>query len=452
VNQHATNDQNNYNATQDITLAYQRIQEKRFQNQNTTSSNNPILLSPIRRYFQTPQTFPQWAVKFLVENRNDIAKQISIELNGGGIHETDTQSLIKHIMNSYVYPYVAKNLHFSLPNNNRLERGDHRTALDIFIDEALWEVLNDLKKHYSIYDGKYYCLQPTHNKYKESLADVQGYGIFSRTLWILLEQEGLKLQAHENTLADLVEKIKITLDSRFKYQLEESNENSKKPNQIFNDLGYYLYKSTSVEEPKETTISPRDPETNKKIIDELIFSLSGIDYKSEHKLQLAFIPKFKGLTLLRNCLRKHMQELSKQGIFNPDLESHFFASDKLNKNKISLKSKLNGLFNNNDETNVFSSSEEVKSIYKMIQSVYELYQIGTTLYNQGQTEEQKFQGEMLIEVAVLYGERIDELGVEIEAKLKVSQFEVRKLNQYLKNLSWFISGRNYTKITSLLNH
>jgi len=449
--QASVNDQTVNYSEKDLQIAIRRIQQKRNQNFNNNLHNASILLSPIRRYFQNPQTFPQWAVKFLVENRNELAKQIAIELNGGGIHQISSNELIKHILNSYVYPYVANNLSFNMPNNSRLERGDHRSALDIFVDEALWEVCNDLKKHYAIYDGKYYCIKPTNNKYKESLADTKGYGLGSRTLWILLEQEGLAFSNGQNTLGTLMSKIKTTLENRFKYQLEESNENSKKPNQIFNDLGYYLYKSTSIKPLNDRTVSPRDTESNKKVIDEIIFAFSGIDYQSEHEMQLVFIPKFEGLALLREQLKVHMQNLYQAGIYNHDLETHLFAPDKpisQNTNPKNFFSSIKSLFQQ-DQTPTQSVAIEVENLYKIIQYIYELYQIGTTLYNSGTHQDQKFQGEILIEIAMLYAERIDEISVEVEAKLKVNKFEVRKLNHYLNNLTWFISGRNYTKVNSL---
>jgi len=438
---------NHQSIQSDLLTAVCQIQDKKTQNQQLS-----VFLSPIRQYSDKPQTFPQWAVKFLIENRNELAKQIAIEVNGGGIHESNTLSIVRHIMNSYVYPYVAKNLKFSIPESNRVKRGDHRTALDIFIDEALWEVFNDLKKYYAIYDGKYYCILPAYNKFKESLAETNSYGLTSRTLWVLLEQEGLSLNPLENTLEQLMNKIQQILETRFKYQLEESNEKSKHPNQIFNDLGYYLYKSTSVEELKNRNISPRDVESNKQVIDELIFSLSGIDYKSEQEPRLTFIPKFEGLNLLQDNLRFHIQELAQNQQLNYDIERHLFAPEKPSDSvkKPSLYKQALSLLKKEEISNEITSSVEIQKVYNFLQSLYEVYQIGTTLYNCGHSEEQQLQGELLIEIALIYATKLDEIAVEVEAKLKVNQFEVNKLDEYLANLKWFTSGHNYTKLIDII--
>lgn len=271
----------------------------------------------VEAYTSDPKSYAQFTVKYLLEHKDDIVRQIQHEYGETGTGTLSAQQLTRVLASDIIYPAVAPQIIFEdcdrwVPQNTF--SGD-RTSVGIFVRNVLNDFIADLIQRYR---GELEqmdevnitnLLLPINGQGAVEASEENFFGIAISPLKHSIAFPKMNLMKILDTLACGVSNglVKDKTPSNYKHRdvtyygefsipnkdrsqftatavhcgamPDRDNQPPPKTETFFNNVGLYIYnriKKSSIHIGRERNVNTRDPAQISRFIDDMITSLSGI--------------------------------------------------------------------------------------------------------------------------------------------------------------------------------
>ena len=435
----------------------------------------------LEAFSAAPETYNQFAVQYLLENRAAVISSVQANLLSAGERRTMSSFVVECLVNQIIFPAVNDKIAFTDVDAWRPQLSSNDISkLGLFLNKALVSLLHDLCMLYC--EGMVVANNNHSNTFmlKNGNRKVVNARFSNNALASLLESQGLREKIKQDvTLKGIIAAIQeicgrftpLNKFDNFSDRLKKSNI-SKDLEGIIANVGLYIYDRMKHFDIEEHAINVSNAKEVGEVIDHLLGALSGIRGPSLGSVEqpvigkFGFLPDLQRLDLVKAELRIHMIRV---GIHNRFYSSIVAAEDKskaLDKeffqglDKRVFKEEGKGVA---EELSVYEKApavslwgeskrslrkkyegeviaEEVKSLYDMAAYIHKLYEVGMLYSTMGQERQKKY-GVVLEEVSKIYAERLSTVAVNLEVKLKIGDFKTDELGQAIASLTGLLDSK-----------
>gem|GEM_PF-6044844 len=469
------------------TLQKEADQSYRKQQQEYT---NLMLAShtEVKEFSRDPKTFAQFAVRYIYDNREEVIQRVLNELGGSGIGEFTLEQGAAFVMSKIIYPAIKDKVVFKGADkwDPALVASDS-SSYGLFIRNALAVFIKDLGLLYAkaYWREQFERLEPgVIYSYLEIAEDGVSLdrmmSLLTHRIWdygIMSCNGEITTYNGDTEMSDVFKKLKI----------------GRYPESVVDNAGYYIFEAIKRIDCPNMQYSMNDNVINNDFIISIVQMLSGIRFpekpslpqKSEIKDNEAnasvSLPSLEKLGAVKSQLqilmirlginRKYYEVLPNDGdgkagkeanngkgksvalpaerMFFDEMARTVFGDDKggssvfdalkgygetsslglWSETKASLRRKYNSE----------PIAQEVTELYQMAQFLYNIQTVGKIYMECGESR-QKYYGEILMEVGKIYTERLVEMAVNLEVKLRVGDFKTGEIGKTMSGLAGLLDS------------
>lgn len=443
----------------------------------------------VEEFGKNPVTFAQFAMGYVLEHQEEIIQRVMNEYAGSGVNKTTIQPVLAFVMNKIIFPAIGKKVVLTGANKWKpVFYEKDATGYGMFLRNALGPLISDYRR---LYLNSHWCAEwgdilgkLISDQEEVSLADLLDKLAFG------MNQSFKSCNGMRHSGND-----KCNMSGVF-----NDLEIDRYPEAVMANAGFYIFEAIgklSYKKDWEVTLNRNDLETGllyqiKRILSGLPYPKKPVEPKKPELPVKSFVedvdgdnpvveiglPSLEKLDAVKSQLqilmirlginRKYYEVLPGDGKagkeangkdksvaqpaerkFFDEMARTVFGDDKGGSSvfdalkgygetsSLGLWSETKGSLRK--KYNSEPIAQEVTELYQMAQFLYNIQTVGKIYMECGEPR-QKYYGEILMEVGKIYTERLVEMAVNLEVKLRVGDFKTGEIGKTMSGLAGLLDS------------